>query len=228
MERRLIRPILYSVYILMPVTILLAFLWAPPAELLGEFGRIIYFHVPIAWVSVLAFLVSGILSIIHLCDKKGRYQGLEDKSYHSAAIGLACAILTVITGSIWAKLSWGSFWNWDPRETSIVIILMIYVAYFSLHSALAGSESRAKIASVYLILAMATLPFFVFLAPRIFDSLHPDTIINPDRKIYLDARMGVTLLASVGSFTILFVYILHLMNRVSEIAKHIEEGHAAD
>src|SRR4030042_7028592 len=108
-----------SVYVLMPVTIVMAFLWAPPAELLGDFSRIIYFHVPLAWVSVLAFLVSGILSIIFLFDKEKSFQGLDDKSYNSAVIGFVFSILTVITGSISAKLRWGTFWNWDPRETSI-------------------------------------------------------------------------------------------------------------
>ena len=120
------------VYILMPVAIILAFMWAPSAEILGDFSRIIYFHVPLAWVSVIAFLVSGILSIIHLCDKNREISRLDEKSYNSAAIGLVFAVMTVITGSIWAKLSWGSYWNWDPRETSILILLLIYIAYFSL------------------------------------------------------------------------------------------------
>jgi heme exporter protein C len=228
MDRGLIKSTLYSAYLLMPATILLAFLWVPPAEILGDFSRIIYFHVPLAWVSVLAFLVSGILSIIFIFDKKKSFQGLDDKSYNSAVIGFVFSILTVITGSIWAKLSWGSFWNWDPRETSIVIILLIYIAYFSLHSALAANDSRGKIGSVYLILAMAMLPFFVFLAPRLYDSLHPDTIINPDKQVYLDTKMKITLFISLLSFSVLFAYILDIMNRASAVAKQLEARNAGD
>src|SRR4030042_5795245 len=181
-----------NVYVRMPVTIVMAFLWAPPAEMLGDYSRIIYFHVPLAWVSVLAFVVSGILSVIFLLDKKNRFSGLDGKSFNSAAIGLAFTVCTVMTGSIWAKLSWGSFWHWDPRETSIVFILLIYIAYFCLQAALAGKSSRGKIGSSYLIVAMATLPFFVFLIPRIVWSLHPETIINVNRTIYMDDQMGLT------------------------------------
>jgi heme exporter protein C len=207
----------------MPVTIVMAFLWVPPAELLGDYSRIIYFHVPLAWVSMLAFVVSGILSILYLLDKKKRFHMLDGKSYNSAALGLAFTVLTVIIGSIWAKLSWGTFWNWDPRETSIVFVLLIYIAYFSLQAALADNSSRGKIGSVYLIVAMTTLPFFMFLAPRIMQSLHPDTIININRTIYMDDRMWLTLLTAMVSFTILFAYLLNLLDRMMFYEKKIED-----
>jgi heme exporter protein C len=224
----LMRSIIRSFYILMPVAITMAFLWSPPAVGLGDFSRIIYFHVPLAWVSVLAFLVSGVLSIAYLLDKKKRHRWLDEKSYNSASIGLAFAILTVITGSIWARLTWGSFWNWDPRETSVVVILLIYIAYFSLQSVLSGNEQRGVIGSSYLILAMIMLPFFVFLAPRIYDSLHPETIINADKRIYLDGRMKMTLLVSGLAFSSLYAFILQLMNRMLAVNKATEDLHAGD
>jgi len=220
--------ILKSVYVLMPATIVMAFLWVPPAELLGDYSRIIYFHVPLAWVSMLAFVVSGVLSIMHLLDKKRRFLMLDGKSYNSAAVGLAFTVLTVITGSIWAKLSWGSFWNWDPRETSILFVLLIYIAYFSLQAALAGNSSRGRIGSVYLIVAMTTLPFFMFLAPRVMQSLHPDTIININRTIYMDDRMWLTLVTSLVSFTILYGYMLNLLDRLMLVEKKIEDIRHAD
>lgn len=212
----------------MPATIVMAFLWAPPAELLGDSSRIMYFHVPLAWVSLLAFIVSGIFSIVYLADKKRRFSGLDEKSYNSAVIGLVFTLLTVITGSIWAKISWGVFWNWDPRETSIIIVLIIYIAYFSLQGALAGNQNRGKIGSSYLVLAMITLPFFAFLVPRIYPSLHPDPIINADRKVYLDSSMRVTLLVAILSFSLLYGYILTLMNRIANLKKRIGGYHAAD
>ncbi len=228
MVRRLIYIIINSVHILMPATIILAFIWAPSAENLGDLSRIIYFHVPLAWVSVLAFVVSGILSILYLLDKRKRFHRLDEKAYNSAVIGLVFSILTVIIGSFWAKVSWGSYWNWDPRETSIVIILLVYIAYFSLRSALAGNENKGKIGSAYLILAMMILPFLIFIVPRIYDSLHPTTIINVDKKVYLDDQMLITLLISMLSFSILYIYIFHLMNRIMNIKKRLEEHHAAD
>jgi heme exporter protein C len=217
-----------SFYILMPLAIIMALAWSPSEAVLGDFSRIIYFHVPVAWVSVLAFLVAGLLSIAYLVDKKKRHRRFDEISYNSASIGLAFAILTVITGSLWARLTWGSFWNWDPRETSVVVILLIYVAYFSLQSVLSGNEQRGVIGSSYLILAMIMLPFFVFLAPRIYDSLHPETVINADKRIYLDGRMKMTLLVSVLAFSSLYAFILQLMNRMLAVNKATEDLHAGD
>ncbi|MCP4130644.1 MAG: cytochrome c biogenesis protein CcsA [bacterium] len=215
--------ITWIVYILMPVSIALAFLWAPPAEFLGDASRIIYFHVPIAWVSVLAFIFSGIASIIYLFDKKKRFFLLEEKAYNSAYIGMVFTILTIITGSIWARISWGVFWNWDPRETSIIILLAIYAAYFSLWSALSENSNRGRISSSYLIFAMIIMPVFIFIIPRVFDSLHPDTIINPEQKVHLEQSMRITLIVSAITFTMLFFYLLSLANRLSIIDKKITE-----
>jgi heme exporter protein C len=173
-------------------------------------------------------VVSGVLSILFLLDKKRRFRMLDRKSYNSAAVGLAFAVLTVITGSIWAKLSWGSFWNWDPRETSILFVLLIYIAYFSLQAALAGNSNSGKIGSVYLIVAMTTLPFFMFLAPRVMQSLHPDTIINVNRTIYMDDRMRLTLVAGMVSFTILYGYLLNILDRIMFYEKKIEDMRHVD
>jgi len=214
--------ILKVVYLIMPAAIVLAFVMDPPSAILGETSRIIYFHVPIAWVSVLAFVFSGIASSIYLADKKNRFSGLEDKAHASAAIGIVFCILTVITGSMWAKLSWGSFWNWDPRETSIVVLLLVYFAYFSLHAALEHNGNRGRICSSYLIFAMTMMPLFVFIIPRIYPSLHPETIINANRTIHLDNEMRITLLISVAAFTMLYFYLLDLMNRLSGLEKRAE------
>ena len=215
--------ILNIVYILMPVSIFLAFLWAPPAEVLGESSRILYFHVPLAWVSTLAFIFSGIASILYLYDKEKKFSLLEEKAYNSASLGMLFTILTIITGSIWAKINWGVYWNWDPRETSIIILLLIYVAYFSLRAALANNPNKGRIVSVYLIFTMAVAPFFIFVIPRIYPSLHPDPIINPERKMNLDNAMLTTLLFSLSSFTILYCYFLSLSNRLSQLSNKIEE-----
>jgi heme exporter protein C len=209
------------VYILMPVAIVVAFAWAPRAAILGDTSRIIYFHVPLAWVSVLAFLVSAICSIRYLAGRGNEY--LTDMARNSAGIGFLFTVLTLITGSLWAKMSWGSYWNWDPRETSIVMLLLIYVAYFSLHSSLEGNPGRGRISSVYLILAMVTVPFFVFVIPRVYHSLHPDTIINREGKLHMETTMRVTLLVSAIAFTFLYVHLLDMKNRLSRVRKIMDE-----
>jgi len=208
----------------MPLAIIMAFLWAPPAEILGESSRILYFHVPLAWVAVFAFAVSGVLSILFLTSRNETTRVTMDTyAHHSAVLGLIFTLMAVITGSIWARISWGSFWNWDPRQTSIVIVLLIYLAYLSLRAVIPQSNRKGRIGAAYLIIAMAVLPFFVFLVPRIYESLHPDTIINTERTVHLATQMRATLIVSVCAFTALYGRLLFLQGRVSFLAQHIED-----
>jgi len=206
----------------MPAVILMALLWAPPAEFLGESSRILYFHVPVAWLSVVSFLIAGYFAIMILFSEK-KIDEREYKSYNAALAGIFFTILTVITGSIWAKVSWGSYWNDDPRERSILVLMLIYTSYFGLYSALKDNVNRTRISSVYLIIAMVTMPFFVFIIPRVYPSLHPDTIINADKKIHLEASMKLTLFISITVFTIFYGYIYSLMNRISSIELRLRE-----
>jgi len=215
--------ILSIFYVLMPVSIVLAFLWAPPAEILGETSRILYFHVPVAWVTVLAFVMSGVSSLLYLWDRNNRFFALELKAYHAARLGLVFCVITVITGSMWAKASWGSYWNWDPRQTSIMVLFLIYIAYFSLYSAMRDNSRRDVLASAYLVFAMVSVPFLVFVIPRIYPSLHPDPIINAQRKINMDPSMQITLMFSMISFTLFFLYLYTLQLRAAILQRKIEE-----
>ncbi len=211
------------VYILMPISIYLAFMWAPPAAILGESSRVIYFHVACAWVGTLAFIVSGILSIIYINDKKQKFQYFDEKAFNSAVLGVLFTVLATIAGSIWSKMAWGAYWNWDTRQISIVILLLIYLAYFSLRTALSDNPNRGRLTSVYLVFAMAITPFIVFVIPRVYASLHPDTIINTEGKIQMEHTMRITLLFTSISFTLLYMYLLSLTNRLSSLMVRIEE-----
>ncbi len=210
-----------SVYVLMPLTVILAFLWAPRAAILGETSRILYFHVPLAWVSVLAFLVAGAYSLLHLFWRKNSM--LDEKAANSAGLGILFTILAIISGSVWARMAWGSFWNWDPRQTSIIILLLLYIAFFSLRGSLTNPVTRGNITASYLIIAMITVPFFTFIIPRLYPSLHPDPVVNLEGRINLESKMRVTLLAATLSFTVLYGYLLRIKNRVTEIQKRKDE-----
>jgi heme exporter protein C len=93
------------------------------------------------------------------------------------------SILATVSGSIFAKLVWGSFWNWDPRETSILILLLIYGAYFALRSAIDDSERRQQLAAVYALFAFVTAPLLTFVVPRLYEnSLHPNCAFLPGSR----------------------------------------------
>jgi len=197
-----------------------AFLYAPSAQgFAGESARIVFFHVPTAWVATLAFLASCIASIRYL---RGRDPKDDVRARVAAALGLLGAILATVTGSIFARIMWGSYWNWDPRETSIIFLLLIYAAYFALRGAVADPERRATLAAVYAILAFVTVPFLIFVVPRVYWSLHPDTVINTQGKLNMDSRMFQVLMASLAGFSGLFVWLYRVECRL-EMIRHRRE-----
>ena len=148
------------------------FLYVPQYAGLGNAGRIIIMHVPTAWVTSVAFAVSAVYSILYL-----RRRRTADDAFAVAAaeVGFLFCILATVTGAIFAQLVWGVFWNWDPRETSILVLLLIYAAYFALRSAIDEPERQRRLAAVYNLFAAVTMPFLLFVAPRVAESsLHPN------------------------------------------------------
>jgi len=181
---------------------------------LEQKARILFFHVPLAWTSVVGFVVSVFYAIRYLRSRK-----IDDdiKSSSAAGLGLLFCALTTLTGSIWAKFSWGSFWNWDPRETSIFVLLLIYAAYFALRSAVQEDDKKATLAAVYAIIAGVTMPFLMFIMPRIIASLHPDPIINTRGKVSMNGTMLVVFLSSLAGFTGLYFWIYSLKVRITRL-----------
>ena len=184
---------------------------------LGENAKIIFFHVPTAWLTVIAFLMSTIYGFLYL-----RKKDLNDdiKSYSAAQLGIIFCLLATITGSIWSKFAWGSFWSWDPRQSSIFALLLIYGAWFALRSSIENEEKRASLSAVYSIIAFVTVPFFIFIMPRIMLGLHPGSEEIVDGKVVqssspiIDFRMNTNMLIifflSLIGFTILYFWMWRL------------------
>jgi heme exporter protein C len=181
---------------------------------LEERARILFFHVPMSWTAVVAFVVSMLYGIRYLNTKK-----MDDdlKSVSSAGLGFLYCILATVTGSVWAKFNWGSFWNWDPRETSIFVLLLIYGAYFALRSSLDDAVKRATLSSVYAIIAGVTVPFFIFIMPRIMASLHPEPLVNTEGKVHMNSTMLAVFLSSLAGFTALYFWLLSLRVRAGRL-----------
>ncbi|MHC1738083.1 MAG: cytochrome c biogenesis protein [Ignavibacteriaceae bacterium] len=192
---------------------------------LGENAKIFLFHVPTAWVTVIAFLMSTIYSIRYL-----RKKDLDDdgRSQTAVELGMIFCVLATVTGSIWAKFTWGEFWSWDPRQTSIFALLLIYGALFALRSAVENEEKRATLSAVYSIIAFVTVPFFVFIMPRIMKGLHPgsadDTTSGPVVSFKMNSNMFMIFILSLIAFTILYFWMWHMgsksVNIKEKLIKH--------
>jgi heme exporter protein C len=205
----------YGLFIWLAVVICFAIVAPIPAVgTMGERARILYFHVPTAWVSTVAFIMALFYGAQYIRKRDILY---DYKAASAAALGLIFAVLATVTGAIWAKFEWGAFWNWDPRQTSIFVLILVYGAYFALRSAIESEEQRAKLSSVYSILAGITVPFFVFIFPRIVESLHPDPIVNSSGKVKMDTYMLIVFLSSLAGFTGLFAWMLNLRVRIAKL-----------
>lgn len=199
---------------------------------LGERMRIINFHVPVAWVAVLAYLFSMVYSIMYL---RRRDPDLDAKAASAAALGTVFCILATVSGMIWAKFNWGAYWNWDPRETSIFMLLLIYAAYFTLRSAIATDDARARLSAVYNVLAAVTVPFFIFILPRITSGLHPGAAGEETTGPILSAQSEmmnivkqITFALALGGFTALFLRLQNALYRTRRIGELINEAEDQD
>lgn len=181
---------------------------------LEDKARILFFHVPTAWLSTVGFIASMIYGIRYLRKKD---PDDDIKSASAAGVGFLFCILATVTGAIWAKFSWGTYWNWDPRQTSIFVLLLIYGAYFALRSAVEVEEKRATLSAAYAIIAAVVMPFFMFVMPRILASLHPQPVLNMQGKTEMNPTMLILLFASFVGFTWLAAWMWNIEVRVQKL-----------
>jgi len=191
---------------------------------LGENAKIIFFHVPTAWSFLRRYFMSTIYGIKYL-----RKKDLDDdaKAYTAAQLGMIFCILATVTGAVWSKFAWGSFWSWDPRQTSIFALMLIYGALFALRSAIEQDEKRAVLSSVYSIIAFVTVPFFIFIMPRIMKGLHPgsadDSTAGPVVNFKMDSNMYLIFVLSLIGFTILYFWMWRVGYRLQILKDKLEK-----
>jgi heme exporter protein C len=203
--------------IYMGVFVAAAFLWPKPAQgFIGESSRIVFFHVPCAWTATLAFLVAAAYSLAYLI---GRDRRRDDVAAAAVRLGLLFAVLALVTGSLFARIMWGSYWNWDPRESSFLLLIFLYAAYLFLRSAVEDPDRRATISAAYALFATVLMPFLVFVAPRITQSLHPQTVINPQGKILMDTPTRAVFFGGLVGFSAVFLWMLSLETRAARLRR---------
>jgi heme exporter protein C len=175
------------------------FFVAPEDADQGIIQRIFYFHVAIAIVGMGAFGLSAIYGIRYLRTRDPRF---DEISSVSIGIGLAFAVLVVLTGSIWAKASWGTWWVWtDPRLVTFLIVLLLYAAYFVLRSSAEG-ERQARYSAVYAVAAFASVPLSFYSVRVARSFVHPVVFTQngADMPNSMLIWFAVTLVATVGVF----------------------------
>lgn len=196
----------------------LVFFVVPPAEGLGYYVRIAFFHIPVAWVAVIAFFASAFQGAKYL--RSGEMLA-DAKSAAAAQLGFFFVILATVSGAVFSKLTWGAYWNWDPRQTTIFVLLLIYGAYLTLRGAMPSGAKRAKTAAIYALFSFLTVPFLVFILPRLYFSLHPSPVIN-GTGLAMDSLMLGVLLAALVDMTGIFYWLWR-----RQVARLMQEGENA-
>jgi heme exporter protein C len=146
----------------------LGLVWAPPEQYMSDVGRILYVHVPHIWVALAAFTLNVGCGVAYLMKKSWVTDALAEAS---AEVGVYFGAVGVAMGSIWARPTWGVWWDWDPRLISTTVMLLAYVGYLALRSFTEDPERRATWSSAAAILSYVSLPI-VWFSVRWWNSLH--------------------------------------------------------
>jgi heme exporter protein C len=193
--------------VLMLTALFMVFIWVPTEADQGIVQRIFYFHVASAWVAFAAFGLVAICGILYLWLGQ---QIFDDLGYAAAETGMVFCTLVLITGSLWAKPIWGTWWTWDSRLTTTFILWLLYGGYLMLRAMGDDTPQIARFGAVIGIVAAADVPVII-VSVRLWRTIHPAVLIMRQGGHGLeDPRMVVTLLVSLAAFTVLFLWLMML------------------
>ena len=191
--------------------------WAPVEVTLGESYRVFYLHVPAAWVAYLALGMSLVSSILYLKTKNSKFDTFAEVT---AILGVLYATLTIILGSIWANVAWGTYWNWDPRETTTLILWISYAGYLGLRASIGNVEKRAVLPAIYNIFAFSTVPLS-YISVIYWQTLHPQIVTG--EGISTTSDMITTLLLNLVASSVMFLFFLNLLYRIRRAERVLDE-----
>lgn len=208
---------------LMLAAVGLVFLYAPQEKSMGEVQRVFYFHVPSAWLSFTAFVVTALAGGIYLATGRTFW---DQVAYSSVEVGLVLTIMATASGSIWARPAWNTWWTWDPRLTTYTIMALIYVAYLMLRQGIEDPQRRARFASVYGIIGVLSVPLTWF-SIRWWRTIHPVVIGNGSASseggFDMTTPMVQTFLFANLAFTFLYVALLVGRVRLARLGERVEQ-----
>lgn len=204
-------PLSISAAVAVVVAFARAIYFTPYEALQGPAQKIFYVHAPAAWVAFLAFGLVGVASALYLWLREDRLDRIAEAS---AEVGLVFTTVVLITGPLWGKPIWGTYWTWDARLTLTLFLWFIYLGYLVLRGAIDDHAMRARYSAVLGILGAFLIPF-VHLSVYLFRTLHPKPILLKPDAPSLPSEMLITLVIAFAAFTLLFVALLRARYRLA-------------
>ncbi|MFC4004393.1 cytochrome c biogenesis protein CcsA [Prauserella oleivorans] len=199
---------------------LVAAMLAPPDRVQGNLQRLMYIHVPAAWLAYLSFAVTLGSSIAWLWRRQARY---DRAAAASAEVGVFFTGLAIALGSIWGKPTWGVWWTWDPRVVTTAVMFFVYLGYLALRRATLDPTARARRSAVFGVVAFVQVPI-VHMSVVWWRALHqPPTVLKPGDPS-IDHVMLATLLLNVLAFTLLYLLLVRARMRLAVVEEELEQA----
>ncbi len=211
----------------MAVVTWMAYVWAQPLQqfMEPESARIIFWHVPMAWLGLLWFIVGAVHGFRFLYGRRRGEAALDRKGQHANEMGLICTVLATTTGMVFAARQWGTPWNWDPKQVAITILIVLYMAYFGLRMSVTEPELRARLSAAYSIFGAVSTPVLFWVIPQlpVVASLHPPgTTITGG----LDGKWRLIYWMAFVGFLGITLWAYELRLRAAEAEERLETGAA--
>ncbi len=220
---RLLTVLDYATAALILAATAMVFFYAPEEAVMGQVQRVFYFHVSAGWVGMLGFLVAAIAGIFFL--RTGRHNW-DIVGLAAVEIGMAFAFINIVTGSIWARPIWNTWWTWDPRLTTATVMELIYAAYLMLRAGIEDPDRRARFGAVYAIVGFVSVPL-TFFSARLFRTIHPVVIGTSDPGAQgafdMTPPMLQTFMFSLFVFSVFFADLLWHRVRLGRLSDKVEQ-----
>lgn len=181
----------------------------------GNVQRLMYVHVPAAWLAFLAFFVVFVMSVLYLIQRDERWDRVAASS---AEIGVVFTVVTLLLGMMWGKPTWGVYWTWDPRLTTTAILLAIYVGYGALRSFAEDGEKRARWSAIVGVIGFANVPI-VYMSVTWWRTLHQPP--SSPRSVAPDILW--TLMLNLAAFTLVYLYLMVRRIRFAKLEGELEK-----
>lgn len=208
------------------VLAVLALAVAPEDATQGDAYRLMYVHVPSAWLAYLAFGVTALGSVLYLLPRT-RAPRWDRLAGASAEVGVVFTGLTLATGSIWGRPIWGTWWEWDARLTTTAVLFFLYLGYLAVRRLGGDVVARGRRSAVVALIAFVDVPIVHF-SVTWWQTLHQDaTVFNPDLDVEITGTMAFVLVWSVIAFTMLYGFLVMLRYRLAELEDGLEERELA-
>lgn len=222
------RPKLLTLLDIVAVAVLLAatamvFFYAPLERVMGAVQKVFYFHVAAGWVGMLSFMVAAVAGILYLIKKNSKWDLV---GVATVEIGIAFTMINLITGAIWARPIWNTWWTWDPRLTTATVMELVYFAYLMLRAGIEEPERRARFGAVYAIVGFLSVPL-TFFSIRLFRTIHPVVIGSNDPgamgSFDMTPAMTQVFFFSLIAFTVVYFDLLWNRIRLGRLAERVEQ-----